>query len=86
VIDDNSGSNIAKAAGENWRRIETPGRKVIEAQAKNKFYVISPKETAKMKAAAEPVFDRWYGEMKKIGIDGPALVSDARALIGKYSK
>ena len=86
VIDDNSGTNIAQAAGENWRRIEEPGRKVIEAHAKNKFYVISEAETAKMKAAAEPVFARWYAEVKKSGIDGPALVSDARALIDKYSK
>ena len=86
VIDDNSGTNIAQAAGENWRRIEGPGRKVIEAQAKNKFHVISEAETAKIKTAAEPVFDRWYGEMNKIGIDGPALVSDARKLIDKYSK
>ncbi len=86
VIDDNSGGNIARAAGENWRRIEEPGRKVIESKAKNKFYVIPAVEVAKMKAAAEPVFDRWYAEMKKIGIDGPALVSDARKLIDKYSK
>ena len=85
VIDDNTGRNIARAAGENWRAIEKPGRAVIEAQAKNKFHVISEAETAKMKKAAEPVFDRWYGEMKKIGVDGPALVSDARKLIDKYS-
>ena len=85
VIDDNSGTNIARSAGENWRAIEEPGRKVVEAQAKNKFYVISPEETAKMKAAAEPVFQRWYAEMEKIGVDGPALVSDARAMIDKYS-
>lgn len=86
VIDDNSGRNIAQAAGENWRAIETPGRKVVEAQAKNKFYVIPEAEVAKMKAAAEPVFERWYAEVKKSGIDGPALVSDARTLIDKYSK
>ncbi len=85
VIDDNSGRNIARAAGENWRAIEEPGRKVIEAQAKNKFYVIPEAEVAKMKAAAEPVFDRWYAEMEKSGIDGPALVSDARKMIDKYS-
>ena len=86
VIDDNSGRNIARAAGENWRRIEEPGRKVVEAQAKNKFHVIPEDEVAKMRAAAEPVFDRWYAEMKKSGIDGPALVSDARKLIDKYAK
>jgi TRAP-type C4-dicarboxylate transport system substrate-binding protein len=86
VIDDNSGRNIAQAAGQNWRDIETPGRKVVEAQAKNKFYVIPEGEVAKMKAAAEPVFQRWYAEVAKAGIDGPALVSDARALIDKYAK
>lgn len=86
VIDDNSGTNIARAAGENWRAIEAPGRAVIEAQAKNKFHIISEAETAKMKKAAEPVFERWYAEMQKIGIDGPALVSDARSLIDKYTE
>ncbi len=86
VIDDNSGRNIAQATGENWRAIEEPGRKVIESKAKNKFYVIPEAEVAKMKAAAEPVFDRWYKEMKKAGIDGPALVSDARKMIDKYAK
>jgi TRAP-type C4-dicarboxylate transport system substrate-binding protein len=86
VIDDNSGRNIAQAAGQNWRDIEAPGRKVVEAQAKNKFYVIPDGEVAKMKTAAEPVFQRWYAEVAKAGIDGPALVSDARALIDKYAK
>ena len=86
VIDDNSGRNIARAAGENWRAIEEPGRKVVEAQAKNKFHVIPADEVAKMKTAAEPVFERWYAEVAKSGIDGPALVSDARALIDKYAK
>ncbi len=86
VIDDNSGRNIAQATGENWRRIEEPGRKVIESKAKNKFYVIPEAEVAKMKKAAEPVFDRWYALMKKAGIDGPALVSDARTMIDKYAK
>ena len=86
AIDDNSGRNIARAAGQNWVDIEEPGLKVVKSRKKNKFYTISPEETAKMKAAAKPVFDRWFAEMKKIGIDGPALLADARALIDKYSK
>ena len=86
AIDDNSGRNIAKAAGQNWVDIEEPGLKVVKSRKKNKFYTISPEETAKMKAAAQPVFDRWFAEMKKLDIDGPALLADARALIDKYSK
>lgn len=86
VIDDNSGRNIAKWAGENWTEIEKPGRRVVASKKKNKFYTIPASEVAKMKKAAEPVFTRWHGEMKKIGVDGPALLADARTLIDKYSK
>ena len=38
-----------------------------------------------MKAAAEPVFDRWYKEAAKSGLDGPAMVKDAREMIAKYA-
>ncbi len=86
VIDDNSGRNIARAAGQNWVDIEEPGLKVVQSRKKNKFYTIAPDEVARMKEAAKPVFERWFGEMKKVGVDGPALLADARALIDKYSK
>jgi TRAP-type transport system periplasmic protein len=86
VIDDNSGRNIATWAGENWAAIEIPGKKVAMSKPKNKFYTIPIEEVDKMKKAAQPVFDRWYAEMKKIGVDGPKLVADARALIDKYSQ
>ncbi len=86
AIDDNSGRNIAKAAGQNWIDIEAPGLKVVKSRKKNMFYTIAPEEVAKMKAAAKPVFERWFAEMKRVGVDGPALLADARAMIDKYSK
>jgi TRAP-type transport system periplasmic protein len=86
VIDDNSGRNIAQWAGENWIAIEVPGKKVVASKPKNKFHTIPLAEAEKMKKAAQPVFDRYYAEMKKIGVDGEALVADARAMIDKYSK
>lgn len=86
VIDENSGRNIAKWAGENWAAIEIPGKKIAMSKPKNKFYTIPLAEVEKMKKAAQPVFGRWYAEMKKIGVDGPKLVADARALIDKYSQ
>lgn len=86
VIDDNSGRNIAKWAGQNWAEIEVPGKKVIESKPKNKFHTIPAAEVDKMKKAAQPVFDRWYAEMKKIDVDGEAMVSDARKMIDKYSQ
>ena len=86
VIDDNSGRKIARATGQNWRNIEEPGLMAVKKRKKNKFHTIAPAEVAKIRNAAKPVFDRWFKEMKKIGVDGPALVSDARAMIDKYSK
>lgn len=85
VIDDNSGRNIAEMAGRNWDAIEAPGLKVVQAREKNKFHTIPADEVARMKEAAKPVFDRWFAEMKNIGVDGAKLLADARALIDKYS-
>lgn len=85
VIDANSGRAIARSAGQNWIDVETPGRKVVESKAKNKFYVIPSAEVDKMKAAAQPVFDRWYEEVGKRGLDGPTMVIDALDLVEKYS-
>jgi len=86
VIDDNSGRNIARWVGQNWADIEVPARKAMESKKKNKFYTIPAAEVAKMKAAAKPAIDRWLKEMKAKGIDGAALLADARSLIAKYSK
>jgi len=86
VIDDHSGRNIAKGAGQNWRDIEKPGLAQVKKRKKNKFYIIPAAEVAKIRKAAEPVFDRWFAEMKKVGLDGPAMLADARKLIDKYSK
>lgn len=86
VIDDNSGRNIARATGENWVAIEEPGRKAVAAKKKNKFYTIPADEVAKIRKAAKPVFERWFQEVQKSGINGPMLLKDARAMIAKYSK
>ncbi|MDP4593325.1 MAG: TRAP transporter substrate-binding protein [Beijerinckiaceae bacterium] len=86
VIDDHSGRNIAKWAGQNWLDVEKPGIEAVKKLKKNKFHVISPAETAKIKKAAEPVIAQWMAEMKKINADGPAMLKDARDLIAKYAK
>lgn len=85
VIDDNSGGNIARQAGQNWIDVETPGRNAVASKPKNKFYEIPAAEVDKMKAAAQPVFDRWYEEVGKRGLNGPAMVIDALDMIEKHS-
>jgi TRAP-type C4-dicarboxylate transport system substrate-binding protein len=86
VIDNNSGDNIARMAAENWAAIEIPGRKVMASKKKNKFHTLPAADVAKLHKAAKPVIARWLKEMKGRGIDGDALLADARAMVAKYTK
>ncbi|MEK9684403.1 MAG: TRAP transporter substrate-binding protein [Rhodospirillaceae bacterium] len=86
VIDRNSGRALAALAGNNWANIENPARGVMASKKKNKFHTIPAAEVEKFKAAAKPAIDRWVKQMKEKGIDGDALLKDARAMIAKYSK
>ena len=86
VIDGLSGKNIAGWAGQNWADIEVSGKKVMASKKKNKFHVIPAAEVAKLKAAAKPVIDRWIKEMDGKGLDGKKMLSEARALVAKYTK
>ncbi len=86
VIDDHSGRNIAKWAGENWEEIEKPGQAAIKSKSKNQFSTLSPAESDKFRATKERVYERWFSEMKGVGVDGKALLEDAKAMIAKYHK
>ncbi|MBT7957134.1 MAG: TRAP transporter substrate-binding protein [Rhodospirillaceae bacterium] len=86
VIDANSGRNIARSTGENWRAIEKPGLAVMKSKKKNKFSRLSVEESNKIKKATEVVFVRFNAEMKKLGINGQELIDDARSMIAKYRK
>ncbi|MGI9523408.1 MAG: TRAP transporter substrate-binding protein [Hyphomicrobiaceae bacterium] len=86
VIDDHSGRNIARWAGENWRAVEEPGKKAVMARKKNKITVISTSETEKMKAAADAVYARWFQEAQKANLDGPSMLKDAKTMIAEHAK
>ncbi len=84
VIDNNSGEHLSEWLGKIWDEAELPGE--AKATATGELIVMSAAETAKLRAMTEkPVTDRWIAEMKKKGVDGQALVDEARALIAKYS-
>jgi TRAP-type transport system periplasmic protein len=86
VIDDNSGQNLVPTAIKAWQDIELRGEAVMHAKKKNHFNTLSPKETARVKAASKPVYDRFFAEMKKLGFDGEQMLADAHAMIEKYAK
>jgi len=85
VIDDNSGMALSQWLGEIWEAAEIPGR--TKAAASGEIITMPPAEVAKLRARIEqPVIDRWIAEMNAKGVDGKALVDEARTLIAKYSK
>jgi TRAP-type C4-dicarboxylate transport system substrate-binding protein len=86
VIDANSGRNLSPFAIQVWDMIDEDGLKVMQSKPKNKFVTMSAEETAKVKTLTQPVFGRFKAEVDKSGSDGAKVISDAQALVEKYSK
>jgi TRAP-type C4-dicarboxylate transport system substrate-binding protein len=84
VLDNNSGLATSKWAGKVMDDGDVPGYEAAKKRG-NAIVVLDAAETARWKKAAEPVYSAWIAEMKAKGIDGQALINDARALIAKYA-
>ena len=82
VIDANAGDETSKWAGKVQNDGDKPGLEVAQKRG-NTIVTLDAAETARWRAAAEPVVGLWIEDMKSKGIDGKALVDDARAMIAK---
>jgi TRAP-type C4-dicarboxylate transport system substrate-binding protein len=83
VIDANSGRNIARWIGQVWIDAENPGEKA--ARESGEFIYLPPAEVDKLRERSEqPVAERWISVVDKKGIDGRALVVEAKQLIERY--
>jgi len=85
AFDANNGEARWRAVGKVWTDSEAGGIAVAK-KAGNKHIQLTDAQLAQFKAKLEPVVQRWIDEVKSKGIDGQALVDQARALIAKYSK
>ncbi|MHC8492216.1 TRAP transporter substrate-binding protein [Thalassospira sp. SM2505] len=83
VIDDNSGTHIAKEIGDAWDAIEPRGADIFAKSGE--VIRLSAEETAKFEGKSDEVIDRWVAEMNDKGVDGAAIVEAARKAIAKYS-
>ncbi len=81
----NNGEARWRAVGKVWTDSEDVGI-AIAKKAGNQHIQLSEAQLAQFKAKLEPVVQRWIDEVKGKGIDGKALVNQARALIARYSK
>ena len=83
VIDEASGAKLSKFATQVMWDEDAPARKIAE-EADNTIVELDAEEVARWKAAAEPVIERWVADMDSRGIDGAALIDQAKALIKKH--
>ena len=84
IIDRNSGLTLSGQAGRLWDEQKAPARKLAVDRG-NTVYVVPAAELALWQKAAQPVLADWVRDMAKRGVDGDALLADARALIARHA-
>ncbi len=83
ILDAESGAKLSAFATQVMWDMDAPARE-IAVGAENTIATLDEAEVARWKEAAAPVVDRWIADMDGKGIDGAALVEQARALIEKH--
>jgi TRAP-type transport system periplasmic protein len=83
VIDQNSGADVSRWAGEILDGTTAAARK-IAVERHDTINVLSEAEYQRWVKATMPVFDDWFNEVNAKGGNGKALLEDARALLKKY--
>ncbi|CAM4382045.1 TRAP transporter substrate-binding protein [Kerstersia similis] len=84
VIDANSGREMSAWVASRFEAADAVGREVAIARG-NDVYAISEAETERWKAATQPVIEEWIREVSSKGLDGAALVQEARERVQHYT-
>ncbi|XDA99123.1 TRAP transporter substrate-binding protein DctP [Sulfitobacter sp. LCG007] len=85
VIDDNSGEEFSVFAGGTQADSDGPARQ-IAVDLGNNIVTLNEEETRVWIEASQPIYDEWVADMNGKGIDGQALIDEARALIDQYTE
>ena len=83
ILDAESGMKLATFASQVMLDMDTPAKEIAQA-AGNNIVELDDAEVARWKEAAQPVIERWVADMNEKGVDGAALIEQARSLITKH--
>ena len=83
VIDAQSGEEFSVFAGGTQADADGPARQVAVDMGNN-IVTVGGSDLDAWKAAVQPIYDEWIADMNAKGIDGQALVDEARRLIDEY--
>ena len=85
MIDDNSGLEFSIFAGGTQSDSDGPARQLAVDRGNN-IVTVSGDDVQAWRDAAQPIYDEWVADMNTKGIDGQALIDEARALMDAYRK
>ena len=83
ILDAESGAKLSAFASQVMWDMDAPAREIAVA-AGNTITQLDADEVARWKEASAPVVERWIADMNEKGIDGAALIDQAKALIAKH--
>ena len=83
IVDDNSGLEFSIFAGGTQEDADVPARAAAAGMGNN-IVTLDAAETQVWKDAAQPIYAEWIADMDGKGIDGQALIDEARALMDAY--
>ena len=82
AIDAESGEVLSAFASQVMWDYDAPARQIAVDRGNN-IVTLDEAEVARWKEKAQPVIDRWVADMETKGIDGRALIEEAKELIVK---
>jgi len=83
VIDDNSGLEFSIFAGGTQSDADGPARQLAVDNGNN-IITVSGADLDAWRDVSQPIYDEWVADMDSKGIDGQALIDEARALMEAY--
>ncbi|SFL68582.1 TRAP transporter substrate-binding protein [Shimia aestuarii] len=85
AIDKNSGLDFSVFAGGTQADSDGPAREAAVARGNN-IITVSEADAQEWKTVVQPIYDTWIADMAKRGLDGQAMIDEARALMEEYKK
>ena len=85
VIDSKSGLEFSVFAGGTQADADGPSRQIAVDRGNN-IVTVTGDDLAAWQAVAQPIYDEWVADMDSKGIDGQALLDEARGLIEQYTE
>lgn len=83
VIDSNSGLEFSIFAGGTQADADGPAR-AVAVELGNNIVTVSEEDAAAWSEVVQPVYATWAADMEERGLDGQALIDEARALMAEY--